>query len=254
MSNLDENFCKSIEQAISTLHSLTGVLQNLDSNLKRLVQPETSASDPTQEQLDLEFQSTSVYLAKEQEEDNLNGSQNKDEIDNVLSATGSESDLRRQSQFNSRSSLQQQSSSGTADGSQSRRQSELRSRSQTQLRSSLQQESSTGSLIESPDQSQIQSPLQQESSTEVQSRRQSQMPVRSSMRQKSSISPENEPRPSKIRPSMKANSKTSTDQGRMTTFIEKFESYVEEMAGKIDSLNDRVVALGYMSQEEDSQK
>lgn len=246
MSNLDENFCKSIEQAISTLHSLTGVLQNLDSNLKRLVQPETSASDPTQEQLDLEFQSTSVYLAKEQQEDNLNGSQNKDEIDSVLSATGSESDLR--------SSLQQQSSSGIADGIQSRRQSELRSRSQTQLRSSLQQESSTGSLIESVNQSQIQSPLQQESSTEVQSRRQSQMPVRSSMRQKSSTSPENEPRPSKIRPSMKANSKTSTDQGRMTTFIEKFESYVEEMAGKIDSLNDRVVALGYMSQEEDSQK
>lgn len=242
MSDIDENFCQCIEQAIGTLHHLTDVLKNLDENLARLMPPGASAP---------ELQTIQEEAGGAEPNESGVRSRRQSKIAGSGSTTGNSDGVQspRQSVRNSARNSVQNSEQNSAQNS-------ARNSGQNSARNSVR-----NSQIRSERQSQIGSPSPEESTAENvnenNSRRNSRMssgfPTAddSGFSQFPIVNDQDESRSSQFR---RADDKSTATQGRMTMFIERFENYVDEMAGKIETLNNRVVALGYLSPEDSVSK
>lgn len=244
MSDIDENFCQCIEQAIETLHHLTDVLKNLDENLARLMPPGASAP---------ELQTIQEEAGGAESNESGVRSRRQSKIAGSGSTTGNSDGVQspRQSVRNSvRNSAQ---NSGQNSGRNSARNSGQNSARNSVRNSQIQSESQRQSQIGSPSPEESTAENVNENISLRNSRMSSGFPTAddSGLSQFPIGNGQDESRSSQFR---RADDKSTATQGRMTMFIERFENYVDEMAEKIDTLNNRVVALGYLSPEDSVSK
>lgn len=271
----DENVCALVEQSVGTLQTLMDVLANLDDNLKAILPTVSSAQDSNQQQLATESPQPSECIEGEQIESGTHDSQiQQDSNPQQLTTELPESpDNIQEELFNLSSGSQiiirveeydDMNSNPVASVGIAEPVNELSNeepnKSGTQPKSSSMQKPTTSRVsneqrtrkLESSVKRNEKLPMKASSGKASESRNQSQQQKQnkkpSQMESKSQAKSASKLKPSTIEPPAKSDdSQIKGIEGRLTAFLNQFEKHVNDVAGKIDTLNQRVKKLGYIS-------